>query len=142
MKEPRLPNGYGAFLLHDFYRDKLELTSQIIVAKRNFGCGSSREAAVYALIDYGIKCVIAPSFGDIFANNATKNGLLLITLEEDAIEALPNNLHIDLQHQKINGEVNFNINANAKKQLLTGMDDIDQTMVLMPEIDKFLESYR
>ena len=94
MKRSRA-EGYGGYLLHDmrFSGDGAEIAdfplnrsryrnAQIIVARRNFGAGSSREAAVYALVDYGIRCVIAPSFGDIFASNSVNNGLLPARVDE------------------------------------------------------------
>jgi len=112
--------------------------AKILVAGRNFGGGSSREAAVYALYDAGISCVIAPSFGDIFAQNAVKNGLLIAVLPEAdvaelaaAISAdaeLP--LSIDLEQQAIsrgNRAYTFAVDPVSRNQLLNGWDDIDLT---------------
>jgi 3-isopropylmalate/(R)-2-methylmalate dehydratase small subunit len=112
--------------------------AKILVAGRNFGGGSSREAAVYALYDAGISCVIAPSFGDIFAQNAVKNGLLIAVLPEAdvaelaaAISAdaeLP--LSIDLEQQAIsrgNRTYTFTVDPVSRNQLLNGWDDIDLT---------------
>jgi 3-isopropylmalate dehydratase, small subunit len=112
--------------------------AKILVAGRNFGGGSSREAAVYALYDAGISCVIAPSFGDIFAQNAVKNGLLIAVLPEAdvaelaaAISAdaeLP--LSIDLEQQAIsrgNRTYAFAVDPVSRNQLLNGWDDIDLT---------------
>ena len=112
--------------------------AKILVAGRNFGGGSSREAAVYALYDAGISCVIAPSFGDIFAQNAVKNGLLIAVLPEAdvaelaaAISAdaeLP--LSIDLEQQTIsrgNRTYTFTVDPVSRNQLLNGWDDIDLT---------------
>jgi 3-isopropylmalate/(R)-2-methylmalate dehydratase small subunit len=112
--------------------------AKILVAGRNFGGGSSREAAVYALYDAGISCVIAPSFGDIFAQNAVKNGLLIAVLPEAdvaelaaAISAdaeLP--LSIDLEQQAIsrgNRTYTFAVDPVSRNQLLNGWDDIDLT---------------
>ena len=112
--------------------------AKILVAGRNFGGGSSREAAVYALYDAGISCVIAPSFGDIFAQNAVKNGLLIAVLPEAdvaelaaAISAdaeLP--LSIDLEQQTIsrgNRTYAFAVDPVSRNQLLNGWDDIDLT---------------
>lgn len=112
--------------------------SEILVAGRNFGGGSSREAAVYALYDAGISCVIAPSFGDIFTQNAVKNGLLTVPLPEAdvaelmaAIIAGPvQTISVDLEQQMIsrgNRTYAFAINPVSRKQLLNGWDDIDLT---------------
>lgn len=112
--------------------------AKILVAGRNFGGGSSREAAVYALYDYGIRCVIAPSFGDIFAQNSVKNGLLTAILSETdltelaaAIAADPvQPITVDLERQTIaaaNGTVTFAIDPVSRNQLLNGWDDIDLT---------------
>ncbi len=120
----------------------------MLVARRNFGCGSSREAAVYALADYGIRCVIAPSFGDIFASNAVKNGLLPARVREDDAEALLASeavregraIRVDLASQTItagNLVAAFDIEPVWKTQLLNGWDDIDLTMALAGEIESF-----
>ena len=112
--------------------------ARIVVAARNFGCGSSRESAVYALYDYGIRCVIAPSFGDIFAQNAVKNGLLTAILPEAdvaelgaAITADPDiPVGVDLEQQTItrgNRSFAFNIDPISRNQLLNGWDDVDMT---------------
>src|SRR6201981_3707437 len=109
--------------------------AKIIVGARNFGCGSSREAAVYALYDYGIRCVAAPSFGDIFAGNAVQNGLLtaIITDAEaadlmSALEATPNRqLTVDLEQQTIAGgnhSIAFTIDPVRKQRLLQGWNEI------------------
>ena len=112
--------------------------AKIIVGARNFGCGSSREAAVYALYDYGIRCVIAPSFGDIFSGNAIQNGLVLaMVTDEEAAEimaalesapALP--LTVDLERETIvcgNRTYNFSIDPVRRMRLLNGWDDIALT---------------
>lgn len=122
--------------------------AKIIVGGRNFGGGSSREAAVYALYDYGIRCVIAPSFGDIFSQNATKNGLLtaLVTDAENSAltaalardPALP--VAVDLERQTIVcGElrIQFTIDPARRIRLLNGWDDIDLTESFRSEIDAF-----
>jgi 3-isopropylmalate/(R)-2-methylmalate dehydratase small subunit len=112
--------------------------AKILVAGRNFGGGSSREAAVYALYDAGISCVIAPSFGDIFAQNAVKNGLLTAILPEAdtseltaAIEVDPDqSVSIDLEQQTIsrgNRTYAFAVDPVSRNQLLNGWDDIDLT---------------
>lgn len=164
MKEPRHPDGYGAFLLHDMRFDSdghpLDLVlnnpeaapSEVLVARRNFGGGSSREAAVYALVDFGFRCVIAPSFGDIFASNSVNNGLLpaLVTEQdcESLLEALndqPGELEVDLQRQCItlgSLSVSFDINPTWKLKLLNGWDDIDLTLGKAPTIEQFRTNYK
>jgi 3-isopropylmalate/(R)-2-methylmalate dehydratase small subunit len=124
------------FILNrDGYRN-----AQIIVAHENFGCGSSREHAPWALQDYGIRCIIAPSFGDIFYNNSFKNGLLPIRLPrrvcdeliEDAKLGGNARITIDLERQVVirpNGdELHFDIDPFRKHLLLNGLDDIGQTL--------------
>ncbi|MEQ5837519.1 3-isopropylmalate dehydratase small subunit [Marinobacter sp. NFXS9] len=162
MKESR-SSGYGGFLLHDLRfnadgtpRDFIlnhepAQDAQILVARRNFGAGSSREAAVYALVDYGFRCVIAPSFGDIFASNAVNNGLLpALVSEQDAekvLEALagnPGQVTVDLTAQTIafhGHEVGFEVNPTWKLKLLNGWDDIDLTRDRTPEIERFRRDY-
>jgi 3-isopropylmalate/(R)-2-methylmalate dehydratase small subunit len=109
--------------------------AKIVVAARNFGCGSSRESAVYALYDYGIRCVIAPSFGDIFSGNAVQNGLLTaIVSDDEAAEILATlqrtpelPLTVDLAQQTIvcgNRTYNFTIDPVRRTRLLNGWDDI------------------
>ncbi len=112
--------------------------SGILLAGRNFGIGSSRENAVWALLDAGIRCVIASSFGDIFYNNAAKNGLLCIKLPEDTVFSLRDqanraklNLKVDLPSQTLtNGDdiTHFNIERHVKERLQSGADDIGLTM--------------
>ena len=112
--------------------------AKIIVAGRNFGCGSSREAAVYALFDYGIHCVIAPSFGDIFAGNAIQNGLLTAAVPDDVAAELMAQLTttpetpvtVDLEQQTItcgNHNYGFTIDPVRRLRLLNGWDDIALT---------------
>ncbi len=125
--------------------------AQIVIADRNFGCGSSREHAVWALADFGIRCVIAPSFGDIFSNNARKNGLLLIRLPEDVCERLRGEIEraqyapltIDLTEQTIalaSGEViAFAIDPNDRRTLMEGLDDIARTLRHRDVIARFEE---
>ncbi len=121
---------------------------KIIVSGRNFGGGSSREAAVYALYDYGIRCVIAPSFGDIFLQNATKNGLLPAELSEAETGALVAALTseptldvtVDLESQSIAcGELQyrFTIDPARRTRLLNGWDDFDVTQSFRAQIDAF-----
>ena len=112
--------------------------AKIIVAARNFGCGSSRESAVYALYDYGIRCVIAPSFGDIFSGNAVQNGLLTaVVTDDEAFEILATlqrtpelSLTVDLEQQTIvcgNRTYNFTIDPVRRARLLNGWDDVALT---------------
>lgn len=111
--------------------------AELLLARENFGCGSSREHAVWALLEYGFSAVIAPSFGDIFANNAGKNGLLPLVLPAAVVEsffarAAPYVLRVDLAAQSISdteGNVwSFEILAELKQRLLFGIDDIDRTL--------------
>lgn len=114
--------------------------ANIIVAGDNFGCGSSREHAPWALLDFGIKCVISTSFADIFYNNCFKNGILPIVVTPEQLDALSDDasrgsnatLTIDLETQTISGPdggtINFEIDPSRKHVLLEGLDDIAQTM--------------
>jgi 3-isopropylmalate/(R)-2-methylmalate dehydratase small subunit len=158
LKKPRSA-GYGAFLFHDerrrdpaFPLDRPAFRdAAILVAARNFGCGSSREGAVYGLVDGGIRCVIAPSFGDIFAANAAKNGLLTITLPEvevgklrDRLRTAPGTkLMVDLPAETItdpDGQtIHFEIDAFRKRCLMEGLDDIDLTLEAIDAITVFDE---
>jgi len=115
-------------------------SAQVIIAHENFGCGSSREHAPWALADFGIRCIIAPSFGDIFYNNSFKNGLLPIrlpraicdTLIDDARLGGNARITIDLERQVVvrpNGEeIHFDVDPFRKHSLLNGLDDIGQTL--------------
>jgi len=140
--------GLGTVLFHDlrfddqgneradFPLNKAEWRdAKIIIGERNFGCGSSREAAVYALYDYGIRCLIAPSFGDIFAGNAVQNGLLAATVAEndaaeiaDLLKRTPDApVTVDLEAQTIaccQRTYRFIIEALRRRRLLNGWDDI------------------
>ena len=123
--------------------------AQIMVADRNFGCGSSREHAVWALTDFGIRCVIAPSFGDIFAGNARKNGLLLIRLpdescarlrgEIEAAQYAPIEVDLEAQHIRLaSGEtIAFEIDPGDRRILMEGLDDIDRTLRHAEAIARF-----
>ncbi|MFL5225409.1 MAG: 3-isopropylmalate dehydratase small subunit [Microvirga sp.] len=123
--------------------------AQIIVAGDNFGCGSSREHAPWALLDFGIRCVISTSFGDIFYNNCFKNGILPIKVSPEDIEKLFDDaerganatLTIDLENQEIRGPdggvVRFEIDAFRKHCLLNGLDDIGLTMEKAPAIEAY-----
>ena len=120
--------------------------SKILIAGDNFGCGSSREHAPWALLDFGIRCVISTSFADIFYNNCFKNGILPIILEEEKIKELSEyakrkeEISIDLSEEKIlygNNEVSFNIDPFKKKCLLEGLDDIALSLKKSEKIEKF-----
>jgi 3-isopropylmalate/(R)-2-methylmalate dehydratase small subunit len=123
--------------------DKKYHNSKILVTGENFGCGSSREHAVWALQDYGFSVIIAPSFADIFYSNCFKNGILPIKLEEKTVEKLKNEsgeLEVDLENQilKTNSEqISFEIDTHKKKILLEGLDDISQTMQFEDKISEF-----
>ena len=127
--------------------------ARILLAGRNFGGGSSREAAVYALYDHGFRCVIAPSFGDIFAQNAVKNGLLTATVSEadvadmaamvSANAQLP--ITVDLERKTIvcgNMTYVFEIDPVSRNQLLNGWDDVDLTESYKEQIAQFSADYR
>lgn len=128
--------------------------AEVLLARRNFGCGSSREHAPWALEDFGFKVVIAPSFADIFYNNAFKNGILLITLSEEAVDTLFNEveasegyrLDVDLEHQRITtpgGQAfAFEVDAFRKHCLLNGLDDIGITLQDEDAIRAFEEKHR
>jgi len=121
--------------------------AKILVARRNFGCGSSREAAVYALMDFGIRCVIAPSFGEIFAGNSLSNGLLNARVTEAFADALISELEggvhtltVDLASQCVTspaGTTPFEIDPAAKLRLLNGWDAIDMTLSFKEQIAAF-----
>jgi 3-isopropylmalate/(R)-2-methylmalate dehydratase small subunit len=123
--------------------------TEILVAHENFGCGSSREHAPWALLDFGIRCVIAPSFGDIFHNNSFKNGILPIRLPreicdkliEDAKMGANARVTVDLARQVVvrpNGEeIPFDVDPFRKHLLLNGLDDIGQTLQHAPAIDSY-----
>jgi 3-isopropylmalate/(R)-2-methylmalate dehydratase small subunit len=122
--------------------------AKILVAGRNFGGGSSREAAVYALYEAGIRCVIAPSFGDIFAENAVKNGLLAAVLPEDQVIELSaataaepaRPVTVDLEQQTVicgNLSFDFSIDPVSRNQLLNGWDDVDLTESFKDRIAAF-----
>jgi len=118
-------------------------TSSILLTGKNFGCGSSREHAPWALLDFGIKCVIGPSFADIFYNNCFKNGMLPIILDQSKIEELVNysqrkeNIEINLEKQEIifgNKKIDFKIDPFKKKCLLNGSDDIALSLEKLEQI--------
>jgi len=159
LKRPR-DERYPEYLFHDVRRDDAGALrpdfvlnrapwrdAEVLVAGRNFGCGSSREAAVYVLADSGFRAVVAPSFGDIFYSNAMKNGLLPIRLPEEACAALRQGLverqggrlAIDLETQTVTGADGtahrYEISPFHKHCLLEGLDDIGFTLAQSTEIE-------
>ena len=121
-------------------------TSKILIAGKNFGCGSSREHAPWALLDFGIQCIISSSFADIFYNNCFKNGMLPIVLDEKDIEEITQysvrkeNIEINLMEQEIifgNKIINFEIDTFKKKCLLNGLDDIAMTLEQSEKISSY-----
>jgi|TARA_B100000519_G_scaffold76168_1_gene65589 3-isopropylmalate/(R)-2-methylmalate dehydratase small subunit len=149
-------SGFGKFLFYDwrFNHDGKEKddfilndlhyqNSQILVTNENFGCGSSREHAVWALKDFGFDVIISPSFADIFYSNCFKNGVLPIILDIENIKKLLNfkdKIELDLQSQTINfgsESINFQIDSHRKTRLLEGLDDIDLTLKEDEKIENF-----
>ena len=125
--------------------------SSILIVGKNFGCGSSREHAPWALLDFGIKCVISPSFADIFYNNCFKNGILPIILKEEKIKELSEysnrkeEISVGLREQKIiygNNEVEFDIDPFKKKCLLEGLDDIALSLEKSDKITSFVKDLK
>jgi 3-isopropylmalate/(R)-2-methylmalate dehydratase small subunit len=122
--------GFGEFCFHEWRAQGLDLPrNPILVTGHNFGCGSSREHAPWALDDYGFKAIVAPSFADIFRSNCTKNGLLPIELAEEHCRAIAERgrARIDLEAQTID-EFRFEIDPDVKHRLLNGLDDISLTL--------------
>lgn len=165
LQKPRV-NDFGAYLFRDLRFNKDDTTrsnfvlnqsdyanAKIVVAQRNFGCGSSREQAVWALYDYGVRAVIAPSFGDIFYSNALKNGLLPIVLPAESVDAILASLtttpglkvSVDLEHQRVqvpgSESQSFDIAPFSKHCLLTGMDELDYTLTNADKIAAFVQEY-
>ncbi|HSN41460.1 MAG TPA: 3-isopropylmalate dehydratase small subunit [Burkholderiales bacterium] len=157
---------YGKYLFHDIrYRadgsddpgfilnQAPYRNAQILVAGDNFGCGSSRESAVWVLTDYGIRAVIAPSFGDIHYGNALQNGLLPVRLPDESVKTLQRQLHerpgaliaVDLESQTVTGPDGaaylFDIDPNSKEKLLKGLDDIGLVMQNIEAIEAFEKRY-
>ncbi|CAM3352471.1 3-isopropylmalate dehydratase small subunit [Paracoccus nototheniae] len=134
----------GFVLNKPAYRD-----AQILIAGDNFGCGSSREHAPWALLDFGIRCVISTSFADIFFNNCFKNGILPVVLPQDAIDALMEDAErganarvtIDLETQSVTAsdgtQYHFDVDPFRKHCLMNGLDDIGLTMEKAPAIDSY-----
>jgi 3-isopropylmalate/(R)-2-methylmalate dehydratase small subunit len=166
LRKPR-EDGYQNFLFHDlrFNQDgskKLDFVlnqpsyaqAEIMVVNRNFGGGSSREQAVWCLVDYGVRCIIGSSFGDIFYNNAVNHGLLLIKESEQNCQALRKQLHmqpgaqmkIDLESQHFTDAAgttyDFEIEESRKKRLLLGLDEIGLTLQYTDQMDAFELTYR
>ena len=161
--------GFGIHLFHDwrFLDDAGQKTNpdfilnqsryqgaQILVAGDNFGCGSSREHAPWALLDYGFRSIIAPSFADIFYNNCAKNGVLLVALPEASVQQLFTEIEenvgceltVDLPNQKVQSpkglEFSFEIDPFVKHRLLIGLDDIGWTLQYQSEIESFESNYQ
>ena len=158
-------SGYGGYLFYDlrydahgaqipeFELNKTSGSEVILVGGQNFGCGSSREAAVYALLDYGFRAIVAPSFGDIFRNNASKNGLLTVPLTDqdytEFVEQLSQlgstNVKIDLAMQTLGftsgTNFSFEIDPAIKRKMLQGIDDLAETLQYKAMIENFETKY-
>ena len=149
-------SGFGKFLFYDWRFDhdgkpkndfvlnnSLYENSQILVTNENFGCGSSREHAVWALKDFGFNVIISPSFADIFYSNCFKNGVLPIILDIEKIHKLlqfEDEVELDLNSQKItlgDESIDFEIDSYRKIRLLEGLDDIDLTLKEVEKIEEF-----
>ena len=149
-------SGFGKFLFYDWrfdhdgqpkndfiLNDSNYKDSQILITNENFGCGSSREHAVWALKDFGFNVIISPSFADIFYSNCFKNGVLPIILNIEEIKKLlkiKDKIELDLNSQKIifgNEFINFEIDSHRKIRLLEGLDDIDLTLSEDQKIENF-----
>ena len=134
-------------IIEDFVLNKEPFNkSRILIAGNNFGCGSSREHAPWALLDFGIRCVISSSFADIFYNNCFKNGILPITIAEEKIKEISDyanrkdEILVNLSDQKIifgNKEIKFEIDEFKKKCLIEGLDDIALSLKKSEKIEKF-----
>lgn len=160
MSAPR-SEGYGDYLLYDQRRDahgqldpsfplNTDKTPSVLIAHRNFGSGSSREAAVYALVDAGFQAVIAPSFGDIFSSNAVNNGLLPLRLDEQdhaklvvchkAKSDLPTAIDLDTCQLRLGSfECVFTLDETWRLKLINGWDDIDMTQQHLSSIEGYIE---
>ncbi|HXG73731.1 MAG TPA: 3-isopropylmalate dehydratase small subunit [Candidatus Nitrosotenuis sp.] len=153
--------GFGKFLFYDWRfdpdgRPKADFAlndtkykgSRILVTGENFGCGSSREHAAWALKDYGFDVIVAPSFADIFYNNCFKNGILPITLSKDLVAELSgiaSAVEVDLEAQTIKYDgktVRFDIEPSRKKTLLEGLDDIAMTLQFEDRISAYEKTHR
>ncbi|MDC0169859.1 3-isopropylmalate dehydratase small subunit [Candidatus Nitrosopelagicus sp.] len=153
-------SGFGKFLFYDWrfdhngqekndfiLNDSTYQNSKILVTNENFGCGSSREHAVWALKDFGFNVIISPSFADIFYSNCFKNGVLPIILDIEKIKKLlqyKDKIELDLDSQKItlgDESINFEIDSHRKIRLLEGLDDIDLTLKEDEKIEYFEKNY-
>jgi len=151
--------GFGQYLFYDWRFENGEkpredfvlnnpkyCDSKILLTRDNFGCGSSREHAAWALLDYGFRVVISSSFADIFYNNCFKNGILPIKLNSQSIEKLfknPSEIEVDLQNQTITTDsitIPFEIESHRKKTLLEGLDDIAVTLQYEDKITRYEKS--
>jgi 3-isopropylmalate/(R)-2-methylmalate dehydratase small subunit len=167
MRKPRIGKAYGGYWFHDqrFNEDGSEMPdfvlnkpgfrdARIVVAAKNYACGSSRLGAVYVHYDYGIRAVIAVSFGDVFYNNCFKNGILPVRLDEATVARLRRELHaqpgttiaLDLPQQTVTGPDGtvypFDIDAFGKRCLLQGLSDIKLTLEQEPRIKAFEDKHR
>jgi len=134
-------------IIEDFILNKKPYNkSRILITGKNFGCGSSREHAPWALLDFGIKCIISESYADIFYNNCFSNGILPIEVKENVVQELSEyserkeEIEIDLEKQEIlygNKLVKFELDSFKKKRLKEGLDNISLSMKKSPEIDKY-----
>ena len=138
--------------INDFVLNQIPFNnSKILIAGKNFGCGSSREHAPWALLDFGITCVISSSFADIFYSNCFKNGILPIVIDDEKIKELSEyakrkeEISIDLNDEKIifgNSEIKFKIDSFKKKCLLEGLDDIALSLKKSDKIENFVENLK
>ena len=167
IRKPRDDENYHRYLLHDLRFDETGAErpefvfnqlpyreARIIVGARNFGCGSSREAAVFALDANDFRAVVAPSYGDIFFNNCFKDGILPVVLDDSVVDGLRAKLHaepgarltIDLETQILSGpdgaQHPFDVDPFRKHCLLNGLDDIQLTLQHEAEMDTFEAAYR
>jgi len=139
-------------IINDFILNQRPFNeSKILIAGKNFGCGSSREHAPWALLDFGITCVISSSFADIFYSNCFKNGILPIILDDEKIKELSEyanrkeEISVDLNDEKIvygNNEVKFKVDSFKKKCLLEGLDDIALSLKKSDKIESFEKNLR
>lgn len=136
--------GFGEFLFHDWRKEPgFELPANpILVTGRNFGCGSSREHAPWALSDYGFEAIIAPSFADIFYNNCSKNGMVLVTLPEEQVREIAetDQASVDLERRIVEAggrQYPFEIEESIRHNLINGLDDISITLQEEDAIDRY-----
>ena len=153
--------GFGQYLFYDWRFEKdgkpradfvLNIPkyrgSRILLTRDNFGCGSSREHAAWALLDYGLTVIIAPSFADIFYNNCFKNGILPVKIDNKTLDMLFNNpseIEVDLEKQTIKTNdmtITFEIENHRKKTLLEGLDDISITLQYEDKISQYEKKFQ